>query len=132
MAFFNKYVFVRLSDESDDVVGQMDDIGPIYREIHELNACIAEKHVQAWRHRMAGDRTSMKSVHANIKACKKRIADCHWMIGILYRSISYRRAPISSGVEISLIVTFLCCFAFAVWILMVTSTFIRCCFRCNK
>ena len=92
----------------------MDELAAIYREIHELKACIAEKHVQAWRHRVAGDRASMKSVHANIKACKRRIADCNWMIGDIYR----RMAPnVNSATQVRSIVTSWCYFAFEVWVL---------------
>jgi len=95
----------------------MDEIKPICREIQQLKTCIAEKHVQAWKLRMAGDIVSVKSVHANIKASKKRIADCEWMIGKLCSSSVSKAVGASSVSEIRLIAASWCYFAFEAWVL---------------
>jgi hypothetical protein len=61
----------------------MFEIDKIWKEIVEVRENIAKWHVQAWKHRLSGDKEHMKMVHKRIKAGKHRINECEWMINKL-------------------------------------------------
>jgi hypothetical protein len=58
----------------------LDTCSEIQDEIHSLEILIAKLHVTAWRHRVNKNIDLMRGVHRRIKAAKKRIADCEWML----------------------------------------------------
>jgi hypothetical protein len=49
-------------------------------EVDSLQRLIAKLHVTAWRHRVNKNTDLMRGVHRRIKAAKKRIVDCEWMM----------------------------------------------------
>ena len=53
-------------------------------EIDSLQRLIEKLHVTAWRHRVNKDIDLMRAVHRRIKAAKKRITDCEWMLDGLH------------------------------------------------
>ena len=59
----------------------------LQKEILSLKEDIANWHIQAWKHRLNGEKEHMKAVHRKIKTTKQRIKDCNWMIDQIYASI---------------------------------------------
>jgi hypothetical protein len=63
----------------------MFEVDKIWKEVVELRENIEKWHVQAWKHRLNGDREHMKIVHRRIKTAKYRIKECEWMINRLLK-----------------------------------------------
>ena len=58
----------------------------LQKEIFGLKEDIANWHIQAWRHRLNGEKEHMKAVHGKIKTTKQRITHCVWMIHQIYEN----------------------------------------------
>ena len=62
----------------------------LQKEILSLKEDIANWHIQAWKHRLNGEKEHMKAVHRKIKTNKQMIKDCNWMIDQIYASIVHK------------------------------------------
>lgn len=65
----------------------------LQQEIICLKKDIANWHLQAWKHRLNGEKEHMKAVHRKIKTTKQRITDCVWMIRQIYESTFHTIEP---------------------------------------
>ena len=70
----------------------MYEINTIQNEINELRNHVADWHVEAWRHRVNGNKPEMKALHKKIKTCKGRIRDREWMLATLMQCHELRQA----------------------------------------
>jgi hypothetical protein len=72
----------------------MFEINKIWKETVEIRENIAMWHLQAWKHRLNGEREYMKIAHRRIKTGKYRIKECEWMINRLLKcSADVARRP---------------------------------------
>ena len=62
----------------------MSEIDKLREKIQNIRMKIEKMHVTAWRHRVNKDIDLMRAVHRRIKAAKKRITDCEWMLDGLH------------------------------------------------
>ncbi len=56
-------------------------------DINKLQVGILKMHTEAWKFRMKQDLAAMKRVHGAIRAYKKKIKDCQWMMNYVQAGI---------------------------------------------